>query len=364
MTPRPRKKVFRDLPPNLYARRIGGVLYYQYRDPIADKFISLGTNKDEAIIDAHALNADAFATKRATRLAHAKKETGPTFADWVTRYTDIVNRERAPRPNTIRTRDNVLKRAVLHLGAVPVDQVTVLQVAEMLTALTDEGKDRMALLVRSTLMDVFRVAKSEGLVDTNPAADTRPPRATVKRERLTLDTFLAIAAVAEREEAWIENSMWLALLTGQRRESIGVMEFAHFRDGHLHVVQGKTGALVRIDGRIGLTAVGMTIADVISRCRDNVVSRWILHHSTRRRGATAGQAVHIDSISKKFALCRDRTGLTWDKNPPTYHEIRSLSARLYKADGRDPQALLGHRAAAMTAVYTDSRGAEWVTVGL
>lgn len=364
MTPRPRKTPFRDLPPNLYARKIGQVLYYQYRDPITHKFLALGTNKDEAILDAHALNADAFATKRATRLAYAKKETGPTFADWIVRYTDIVNRERQPRPNTIRTRDNALKRAVLHLGTVPIDQVTVLQVAEILSALTDDGKDRMALLVRSTLMDVFRVAKSEGLVTSNPAADTRPPRATVKRERLTLDTFLAIAAVAEHEEAWIANSMWLALLTGQRRESIVAMEFAHYREGHLHIAQGKTGALVRIDARIGLHAVSMTIADVIARCRDNVVSRWMLHHSTRRRGATPGQPVHIDSISKKFALCRDRTGLPWGPHPPTYHEIRSLSARLYKAEGRDPQTLLGHKNAAMTAVYTDARGAEWVTVGL
>ena len=79
MTPRPRKKPFRDLPPNLYARKMGEVLYYQYRDPITHKFMALGTNKDDAIIDAHALNADAFATKRATRLAHAKKDTGPTL---------------------------------------------------------------------------------------------------------------------------------------------------------------------------------------------------------------------------------------------------------------------------------------------
>ena len=48
--------------------------------------------------------------------------------------------------------------------------------------------------------------------------------------------------------------------------------------------------------------------------------------------------------------------------PPTFHEIRSLAARLWKAQGVDVRVLLGHKTEAMSMLYRDARGAEWVTV--
>ena len=39
-----------------------------------------------------------------------------------------------------------------------------------------------------------------------------------------------------------------------------------------------------------------------------------------------------------------------------------VSARLYTDQGINAQALLGHKTADMTAVYRDTRGAEWVEV--
>jgi enterobacteria phage integrase len=54
------------------------------------------------------------------------------------------------------------------------------------------------------------------------------------------------------------------------------------------------------------------------------------------------------------------------KTPATFHEIRSLSARLYAdAYGENfTRALLGHKSARMTALYRDSRGQEWTEVKL
>ena len=49
--------------------------------------------------------------------------------------------------------------------------------------------------------------------------------------------------------------------------------------------------------------------------------------------------------------------------PPTLHEVRSLSVRLYDVQGGvDTQALAGHSSADMTAVYADPRGVEAVLV--
>lgn len=41
---------------------------------------------------------------------------------------------------------------------------------------------------------------------------------------------------------------------------------------------------------------------------------------------------------------------------PSLHEVRSLSARLYKEQGIDIQTLLGHKNSEMTAIYEDDRG--------
>jgi integrase len=57
--------------------------------------------------------------------------------------------------------------------------------------------------------------------------------------------------------------------------------------------------------------------------------------------------------------------LTWpeDQDPPTFHEIRSLAARLYEKQGNvNVQVLLGHSDPETTRLYTDSRGTEWADV--
>jgi integrase len=112
-----------------------------------------------------------------------------------------------------------------------------------------------------------------------------------------------------------------------------------------------------------MDAIGLSLSDVIERCRSNVASRHLLHHTAPVGNAPLGSNIHKDTISRAFADARRKTDLSWPgKNPPTYHEIRSLAERIYKAQGIDTQALLGHRHARMTEVYNDARQAEWTTV--
>lgn len=49
------------------------------------------------------------------------------------------------------------------------------------------------------------------------------------------------------------------------------------------------------------------------------------------------------------------------KDPPTFHELRSLSARLYEKQISDKfaQHLLGHKSDTMASQYRDDRGREW-----
>ena len=80
-----------------------------------------------------------------------------------------------------------------------------------------------------------------------------------------------------------------------------------------------------------------------------------------------GSPIFADRASKAFMEARRLAGIpdvSADGKPaPTLHEVRSLSVRLYEAQGGvDTQALAGHSSADMTAVYADPRGVEAVLV--
>ncbi|WP_412179170.1 tyrosine-type recombinase/integrase [Yersinia pseudotuberculosis] len=78
--------------------------------------------------------------------------------------------------------------------------------------------------------------------------------------------------------------------------------------------------------------------------------------STNRGGFVAER-----TMTEGFMNARLKSGLQWKGTPPSFHEIRSLSARLYTdaKGGEFAQHLLGHKSAQMTAKYQDSRGSEW-----
>ncbi|MGL9724385.1 tyrosine-type recombinase/integrase [Sodalis sp. (in: enterobacteria)] len=70
------------------------------------------------------------------------------------------------------------------------------------------------------------------------------------------------------------------------------------------------------------------------------------------------------TLSEAFMKARRESGLKWESTAPSFHEIRSLSARLYTEEkGKDyAQKLLGHKSATMTDKYRDVRGSEWMEV--
>ena len=69
------------------------------------------------------------------------------------------------------------------------------------------------------------------------------------------------------------------------------------------------------------------------------------------------------TVSGGFASAGDKTGLRWEK-PPSFHERRSLSGRLYaEQKGINVLNLLGHMDVKTAALYIDSRGAEWISAG-
>jgi integrase len=79
--------------------------------------------------------------------------------------------------------------------------------------------------------------------------------------------------------------------------------------------------------------------------------------------AERGEKVKSNIITMNFRKARDKAEINWgDGTPATFHKQRSLSERLYAAQGIHTQKLLGHESPNQTARYHDHRGKEWTKI--
>lgn len=350
----------RGWPPNLY--ETDG--YFRWRNPVDGKIHGLGRNKQTAF--AEAVEANLYVAGLLTQIRLVDRLSGDsesTVAAWCKRYRAILAERKLAKAT-----DQAFTRRLLTVeekwGDRPLASITTRDIADLLSTWSDAGKKRMAQAVRSLLLDFFREAIAAGWLENNPVAPTRAPRIEVARARLTLESFMAIYEQAKTMTPWVQRSMELALVAGQRREDLRDLGPRNIRDGKLWVTQRKTGALVCIPLDLRLRVVGWSLGEIVTRCRDNIISKHLIHHNAHVGRAKPGDPIRLQSITGAFADARDMAGITWptDKTPPTFHEIRSLAARLYADQGTDAQALLGHKSPDMTAVYRDARGDDWIEV--
>ena len=294
--------------------------------------------------------------ERITGAAHA-------WSDWCDDFEKLLN-ERACRPNTVRVRKSQLKRLrQIVPGDRAVDAVTTRDCAIEIEKLIAEGKHRSAQAFRSFLVDCFKRAIAHGHRKDNPAEVLDEVRVRVRRARLTFEVFQALYKATEWPE--LRNAIALALVSGQARENVAGAQFKDVRDGAWWVERGKTGARLCLPlDDLRLDCFGMSLGEVVRQCRaTGVLSKHLIHRSTRLKGAKAGAPIHVNKLTRLFTDELAKLGLDWgDKSPPTLHEVRSLSERLYKAQGGvNTQELLGHKDQKTTALYHDARG-EWVKV--
>lgn len=243
--------------------------------------------------------------------------------------------------------------------------ITTLDIAEITDAIKAEGHNRMAQVVRLVLVDVFKEAQHAGHVQPgyNPAMATKQPRHKVTRQRLSFEEWMKIYEASLNQQPYLQSGMLLALVTGQRLGDICKMQFSDIWDDMLHVQQEKTGSRLAIPLDLKCEALNMTLREVISKCRDAVVSKYLVHfrHSTSQ--SVRGGSVSSSSLTTTFKKAREKCGIEWEKGTaPTFHEQRSLSERLYREQGIDTQKLLGHKSRKMTDKYNDDRGKEWVVI--
>lgn len=156
-----------------------------------------------------------------------------------------------------------------------ISAVNVRDIAQILDEYLAEGQPRMAQVIRSVLIDVFKEAQHAEEVPPgyNPALATKQPRRKITRQRLILEEWQKIFDIAFENHKYMGNAMLLAIVTGQRPGDISRMKFSDIWDEHLHVEQEKTGSKIAIPLALRCNAINWSLRDVISRCRDYAVSR-------------------------------------------------------------------------------------------
>jgi integrase len=369
---RPRKTTSDDLPANLYEQRPG---YFVYVNRLIGKAIAVGrVPRKDAIKQAIEANQYVEAEQAQTDiLAKIQASTGATLADWLSEYAKIQSRR-----NLAATTQRQLnwKRSALEakFGRRTLAELAAPRIwADWIDGMIEAGKHGAAVNWKSYVQDVWREAIAQGWATTNPIMVLRSVPAGVKRARMTLDGFRVIYAAAAKHDPWLQRAMELAIITGQRREDLAAMQFrkradasAWIESGTLYVRQGKTGAQLAIPLDLRLDSLDLTLSDVVAKCRDAVVSPWLLHQIRHQSRVAPGDALSLNRLTKGFAKARDSVPRFWPEGiePPTFHEMRSLSIRLWtdQAGAEFAQALAGHKDAATTAVYRDVRGSEWTKI--
>ena len=267
--------------PNLYCKldKRTGKVYWQYKHPTTGRFHSLGTDEAEAKQVANEANT-IIAEQRTRqilsvndRLARMKgKRTDITVTKWIDKYI-VIQEERLKnnelRPNSFRQKNKPLRLFREHCGMRYLKDIETIDIAEITDAIKNDGFSRMVLV------DVFKEAQHAGYVPPgyNPAMATKQPRHKVTRQRLSLEEWKSIYEAAETMQPYLQCGMLLALVTGQRLGDICRMKFSDIWDDMLHIEQEKTGSRLAIPLDLKCDALGLTLRDVVSKCRDAVISK-------------------------------------------------------------------------------------------
>lgn len=365
----------RGWPANL---RVNAQGYYSYQQPGTGKSFGIGKNFKIACAEVRTLNAEVERQKGHVSLMNRVLGAVMTLSMWC---DDYEKARLGGKANTVKAMQSQLRAIRLAPFANQnMAHIKPKEIADFVKECAATRGATMAVSIRGRLEEVFREGIANGLIDQgkNPVEAITKPFAIVTRNRLSLDDFKHMLKKSreDKDRPWMTNLLELALVSGQRREDLGVMMFEQSKEGFLWVEQSKgqegNKTHLKIPLSLRLDAIDTSLEDILRRCRDNVVSKYILHYSKRISRAAPGSKIGLTTLSEQFAILRDAVILDGNitvpegKTPPSLHEVRSLAARLYteQYSKEFAQALLGHKSSSMTDLYRDVRGREWTEIKL
>ncbi len=348
-----------DIPTNLLYDKASG--RYRYRNPITHKYKWIGRDRARAVELAEKANAAHRLIVAQKRLAKARP---PTVGDIVSLYEVNVMPKRAWDSSTrknIQFKLNAIRR---EFGDKPFETVDRLFLGDWLDVRCTRADSYMKW--RALLIEIWDYAIARKIADYNEAAATMRRSVSEKisanrkiRKRLDIAGFRAIHDSAP---PFLQTAMRLSLVTLQGRAEIVNFLLADRYDGWLHFIRDKTAgdtekAFIRIEET-------PQIAEIIAHAMsDGTHSPFVVHYKPKSRQRKHMDAkphwtyVTPDHLTKTFKDVRDECGLYDSLKPrqrPTFHEIRSLGARIYEKLGYPKgyiNALLGHADEKTTDIY-------------
>ncbi len=345
------------LPENLYVE--GG--RYRYRNPETGERKWLGPDRARAFELAQKANL-VIAARRVALAA----PVGVTIGHGVAMYRENVVPQ---KPWDTGTKANHLYRlAVIEraMGARQIATTDRVYLADWLSSRASSGD--LHNKWRAELVDLWRYFIARKWCDVNEADATLKRSTSAKlvenrkqRTRLDLAGFWAIHD-HELAEPCLRIAMELSLVLLQARAEVCAMRTGDFRDGWLYVIRDKTAAdsdmafiRIRVDAQL---------EDIKRRAfADGIHTDYLVHRRSKRERTQARQskphwaAIRPAWLTKHFAAVRDATGRWARLEPrqrPTFHEILSLGARLYRDAGFEKahiQALKTHSDPSTTDIY-------------
>ncbi len=283
-------------------------------------------------------------------LSFAKKRRSLDM--WLNEFRLNLNYKKLKK-HTIQNKEALIKFLSQKLGAMDIKKISTFDLAEVVNHYIKRGTNSAAKSMYYLLKEIFREAYFNGWVKIDPTIPLKCPRTPVKRSRLTFDEFEKIINHAKKSrKRYIYQALILALVTGQRRSDIVSIKRADIQDKYLFIEQYKTGAKIALPLNLYCEKLNISLDDVINNICTG--KKYLIEKNNKQ--------VKLFELTQSFAQFRDIVFYEsdyWDGAPPSFHEIRSLSERLYRHQGVDTMILLGHKTQQMTDKYNDSRGREW-----
>lgn len=281
-----------------------------------------------------------------------------TLGGWGLEFGQLIS-TRTLKTNTLDGRRRQISQLVKILGGAErlISTIRPVDVATAIRAVFDSGREHLALRLHIEADDMFNEAIVAGHIGLNPVTHLKRPRPKVRRSRLTYEQLQQIRRLSIRHgRSWLVDAIDIALVTGLRIGDIVRLRVSHVVNDHLLVTQQKTGVRQAIPLDLRLDAARITLRKVIERCSAGKADNDLLvcKRSTK--------AYHKNYLTSAFSSERDSAlpRSTWgdEKMPATFHEIRSLSERMYREQGQDTKALLGHKRQSTTDLYNDARDSD------
>ena len=364
---------------NLYPDCRGREGYYRYRKPDG-KF---RTFQAPTVFEANRMAEEANAAA-GSYVPSEKPPPIESLAHQIPRY--VAWRERTePKLRTVRSWQN--RRYALQQFAreidLPINQITLARV----TPWWDELTPHQQKLRCAEFRRLFTWLQREGMFsDNNPfTTNDELPRLypyskrEKARQRLTRDQFWVIY---ENAAPALQIAMGISLTTFMRESDICDLRWDENTEaGLLRKVIGKSEAKLgthraaRLRWDVGSYDL---LRKILARARELSLQNYrcpyvVSHRPKRIRQSTKGHACRVTRyrLAEMFSEARAATGLFDNlppgETPPTFHEIRSLAAKLARDAGYKNsviQAAMAHERESTTKGYQEGHELPYDEVGV